>query len=160
MQEEKVDNSYEKLKNEAEEMYRNIQSVYCPYFKEEIAFNSKGLEHLKFKSKRKMRNRKDRFMRLKNVHLAPEIVNLSHTLQEKQTRNIFVEVKTNKRKENRLKKCNYYGFIAILKEGTFQKRIKVVIRQIEGGEKHFWSLIPYWQSNKQIKLHSGNMNED
>ena len=39
-----------KIKSEAEEFYNTIHSVYCPYFGDEIIFNSKGLKHLKFKS--------------------------------------------------------------------------------------------------------------
>ena len=30
-------------------LYRSIGEIYCPYFKEKIIFNAKGLEHLKFK---------------------------------------------------------------------------------------------------------------
>lgn len=154
------DGNFEKERIVAETKYKNMDSVHCPYFNEEISFNSKGLEHLKFKSKRKVRERKDAFIRFKNIHLAPKIIKSSKTLQEIHTRKIFIEIKTNNRKESVLKNCNYYGFIAILKDGQYMKRLKIIIRQVEGGKKHFWSIIPYWKSNKEIKMHSGNMQED
>ncbi len=155
------DGNFEKVRLVAEKYYSSIGSVKCPYFNnEEISFNAKGIEHVKFKSKRRVRERNDAFLRLKNLKLAPEILKISKTLQEKQVRNIFVEVKTNKRNENIMKECSYYGFIAIINDGGFEKRLKIIVKQVEGGQKHFWSIIPYWKSNKELKIHSGNMEED
>ncbi len=157
----KTDANFEKLRLSAEEFYRSIGSVKCPYFgTEEVSFNAKGIEHLKFKEKRKIRERNDAFMRLKNIHLAPEILKMSRTLQEKHRRKVFVEVKTNTRNETLLKGCIYYGFTAIINDKGVEKRLKVVVRQIDGGEKHFWSIIPFWKSNKELKMHSGDMERD
>ncbi len=156
----KEDKNFNKVRMNAEKIYSGIGKVYCPYFKEEVSFNSRGLEHLKFKSKRKIRERKDSYIRLKNIELAPEIIKTSHTLQEKQQKRIFVEIKTNTRNDNILKNCEYYGFLAIITNGNFEKRLKIIVRQVEGGKKHFWSIIPYWKNNKEIKMHSGNMEED
>ncbi|HEC30684.1 MAG TPA: hypothetical protein ENI66_01565 [Candidatus Yonathbacteria bacterium] len=86
------DKNFEKVRLKAESSYKAVPEVNCPYFNEKISFNSRGLEHTKFKSKRKIRERKDAFMRLKNIHLAPEILRLSRTLQEKQTKKIFVKI--------------------------------------------------------------------
>jgi hypothetical protein len=154
------DKNFKKIKSEAEMFYKKIGKIKCPYFNDDVSFNSAGLEHLKFKSKRKIRERKDAFMRLKNIYLAPQILKLSRTLQEKQIKNIFVNIKTNKRKEKVLKRCTYYGFVAIVKDGSYEKRLKIIVRQIEGGSRHFWSIIPFWKSNKEIKLHFGNMETD
>ena len=46
-----TDEQFNKLKLKSEEFYKSIGEVHCPYFKEKIIFNAKGLEHLKFKSK-------------------------------------------------------------------------------------------------------------
>lgn len=155
-----LDKNFEKQRLEAESLYKTFTEVSCPYFGDKVSFNAKGLEHLKFKSKRKIRERKDVFMRLKNIHLAAEILKLSRTVQEKQAKKIFVEIKTNSRKERVLKNCDYYGFVAIIEDRGYEKRLKVVVKQVEGGEKHFWSIIPCWKSNKEIKIHSGNLEED
>ena len=155
-----IDTNLEKIINKAEKIYKKIEKVYCPYFKEGVSFNDKGIKHLKFKSEGKARERKDQYMRLKNIHLAPLIIQKSSTIQEIHSKKIFVKVRTNTRKEVILKQATYYGFIAIIEDGNFNKRVKIVIRQIEGGNKHFWSIIPFWKSNKELKLFSGNLEED
>jgi len=156
----KVDKNLEKIINKTEKIYKKIGKIYCPYFREEISFNDKGIKHLKFKSEGKARERKDQYMRLKNIHIAPLIIKKSSTLQEIHNKKIFVKIRTNTRKEKILKHAIYYGFIAIIEDGNFNKRVKIIIRQIEGGNKHFWSIIPFWKSNKELKLFSGNLEED
>lgn len=136
--------------------YKKILEVYCPYFKEKISFNSKGFRHLKFKEDNKARYRDDLIARIKNFKFAPIIISSSHTLQERQTKYIFVNVKTNSRKEKILKCAEYYAFIAILRDGNYEKRLKVIVRQVEGGTKHFWSIIPFW-SKKEGKLKSARV---
>lgn len=153
------DKNLDKLKVKAEKAYKEIGDVFCPYFNEVISFNAKGLKHTKFKTERKSRNRDDQYMRLKNLHLAPTILKQSHTLQEMQERKIFIHSKTNKRNEKILKNVTYYAFIAIISDANFTKRLKVIIKEVEGGNKHFWSIIPFWKSNKELKLHSGDLQE-
>ena len=127
---ESIDKNFERVRAKAELSYKEIGEISCPYLNDSVSFNSKGLEHLKFKSKRKVRERRDAYMRLKNVHLAPQILKLSRTLQEKQTKKIFVDVKTNSRNEKIMKGCTYYGFTAIVEDGNFEKRLKVIVRQV------------------------------
>ena len=76
-----TDQEFEKIKADAEKFYKTIGSVRCPYFNEAVNFNAEGLEHLKFKSWNRARERSDQFMRLKLIKLAPEIIRLSRTLQ-------------------------------------------------------------------------------
>ena len=148
-----------KVKNEAEKFYKTINDIYCPYFKEKIAFNTKGLKHLKFKSNRQARPGKDQYSRLKLIHLAPEVLRQSHTLQGIwQIRRFEVE-KTNSRWEHVMKEVIYYEFIAVIDA----IRLKLIIKQVIGGEKHFWSVIPFWGIDKATSkriLHSGNFEND
>ncbi len=39
---------FEQAKQEAEAVYKSIGAVVCPYLKKKVAFNAKGLEHIKF----------------------------------------------------------------------------------------------------------------
>ncbi len=55
----KDEQNFQKVKDEAEEFYKTIGDIKCPYFNEKIAFNAKGLRHLKFKSDQKARLRHD-----------------------------------------------------------------------------------------------------
>lgn len=155
-----IDKNLEKLKEKIEPRYRLIKEVYCPYFREKVQFNSKGIRHIKFKKEGVARFRQDQYIRLKYLMFAPEIIKSSYTLQEIRESRKFVEIKTNKRKETILKKVVYYGFVAIVNHNNKRKRFKIIVKQVEGGVKFFWSVIPYWKSNKELKLHVGNPEED
>ncbi len=72
---------FEEIKLNAENNYKSVVEVYCPYFKEKIVFNSEGLEHLKFKRHEKPRSEQEQHMRFKLLGLAPEVIRSSHTLQ-------------------------------------------------------------------------------
>lgn len=154
------DKNFEKVRIKAEEIYKSIGKVFCPFLKDSVSFNAKGLEHLKFKSKRKTRDRADAYIRLKNIHMAPKILQTSHTLQELKKANVMVEVKTNTREEVIMKPVIYYGFVAIIQDGDMKKRMKVVVKEIQDGEKHFWSIIPAWRNNKELRLFTGDPEED
>jgi hypothetical protein len=42
-------------------------------------------------------------------------------------------------------------------------RVKVIIKEIKGGQKHFWSIIPFWGIDKKTSqrvLYSGNPDKD
>jgi hypothetical protein len=130
----------------AEECYRQIKSVYCPYLKESVSFNAKGLEHLKFKSRDKARSLPDQLIRLTHVDLAHKIVATSHTVQGIYQTGEEEELKTNGRWEKRLKRVLYYEFIAVLRG----KRFKVIVKKVEGGQPHFWSIIPNWRIDKTV----------
>lgn len=150
---------FEKVKNKAEEFYKTLDSVYCPYLKEKVNFNAKGLDHIKFKTWNRTRIRDDQYMRLKLIHLAPEAIQKSNTIQGHSETKEFERKKINNRWEKILTPVFYYEFVAIL-EGI---RVRVIVRNVEGGEKHFWSIIPFWKMNKENGkrlLHYGKPSED
>lgn len=156
------DANFERVKEEAEEVYRSIGSVVCPYFgeAEPISFNEKGIRHTKFKKDKVARMRADQFIRLKNIHLVQRILEKSRTLQEYNEKKVFEEVKASGRREKKLLTARYYGFIAIVNDSGRQKRLRIVVKQVEGGQKYFWSIIPFWKSNKELKMYAGDMEED
>lgn len=135
---------FEKARTNAENFYKEIGEVWCPYFQEKIAFNAKGFRHLKFKSDRQARSKKDQYYRLKLLRLAPLILNATHTLQGMWQTRRFEMLKINSRWEHIMKDVTFYEFIAVLKNN----RAKVIVKEIHGGEKYFWSIIPYWGIDK------------
>lgn len=155
----KDEQDFEEISKKADEFYASIGEVYCPYFKAKIAFNVKGLKHLRFKSDQVARPRTEQYARLKLAHLAPEVLQLSHTVQGIwQTRKLEMQ-KTNSRWEHQLKETTFYEFIAVLRN----VRVKVIVKEVQGGEKHFWSVIPYWRvdtENSRRILHSGDPEND
>ncbi len=146
---------FEIVKDAAEKFYSTIGEIRCPYFGETIAFNAKGIRHLKFKSDQVARLQTDQYSRLKLIHLAPEVLKLSKTVQGIWHTKKFESQKTHNRWEKILKDVSFYEFIAVLEN----VRVKVIVKEVFGGEKHFWSIIPFWKidriNSKRI-LHSGN----
>ena len=150
---------FESVKAKAEEVYATVGSVRCPYFPGDIAFNVKGIKHLRFKSDEVARSREDQYSRLKLVHLAPEVLKLSRTVQGIWQTRRFEMQKTHSRWEKVLKDVVFYEFMAVLKN----VRVKVIVKEVAGGEKHFWSVIPFWGINREAStrvIHSGDPEND
>lgn len=149
------------IKQQCEDRYKSIDSVHCPYLKRKVAFNVKGLEHIKFKSKGRPRHPKEQYIRLKLLELAPRVLMNSYTIQEFSEKSIFERQKTNSRWEHKLVSVTYYGFVAIINSA----RIKIIVKEIQGGEMFFWSIIPFWKNdkhndqNKKV-LHTGDLEND
>lgn len=155
----KDEQDFEKTRSEAESLYAEICKIRCPYFGEEISFNAKGLRHLKFKSDQQARSRQEQYARLKLLRFAPEVLKKSHTLQGILQIKRFEPQKTNNRWEHTIRNIVFYEFIAVLEN----IRMKVIVKEVVGGEKHFWSVIPFWEIDKEISrriLHSGNPEHD
>lgn len=154
-----VYDDFEEVKIKGEEMYKTFDNVYCPYFKEKISFGAPGLEHLKFKRHEKTRLEQDQYMRFKLLHLAPEILKISHTLQGKLETKKFERIRSHGRTDTVLKLVTYYEFIALVK----RDRVKIIVKQIDNGEKFFWSMIPFWKMDENTKsriFHDGELEED
>jgi hypothetical protein len=151
---------FDTVRNSAEELYQTIGSVPCPYFGNAIvAFNAKGIRHLKFKSDEKARPREDQYARLKLLHLAPKVLKLSRTVQGIWPTRQFELQKTHSRWESVLKDVCFYEFMAVLEN----VRIKVIVKEVAGGERYFWSIIPFWKLDPDKRrriLHSGDPEQD
>lgn len=128
-------------KEEVKKIYKNIEKVYCPYFKDNIYFTRTGFEHLYFKNKFRARNEKDQKMRVRLLPIAVKIIKLSNTLQGNISQKRFEERFIHNRKEIALVPVTYYEFMAIIDE----KKVKVVIKQILNCEKIFLSIIPLFK---------------
>jgi hypothetical protein len=143
----KDEEDFATVKKSAEVFYKTIGSVNCPYFNGIVSFNAKGWRHLTFKNDRQARLQIDQYARLKLLHLAPEIIKKSHTIQGVWQTRIFEQLKTNATNNQWskiLKDVCFYEFIAVL--GNV--RVKVIIKQVQNGEKYFWSVIPFWGVDK------------
>lgn len=151
-----------KIKQDAENNYKGLKPVHCPYLKDKINFNTKGLDHIKFKEWNKPRSIFDQYLRLKLLYLAPEIIKNSHTVQ-----GIWLNAQEWERQKKHgkwqtvMKNVSYYEFIAVIGK----VRLKVIVKQVEGGEKYFWSIIPFWRMGMVAefstkKLHDGDPGTD
>jgi len=154
-----TDQQFKEVKERGEELYKSLGEVLCPFLKEKVSFGAQGLEHLKFKRREKARLEKDQYMRFKLLYLAPEILRSSHTLQGILETKKLERIRINNRTDTVLKPVTYYEFIAVLK----RNRVRIIIKQIENGQKFFWSIVPFWGMNEETMtriLHDGVPEED
>ncbi len=150
---------FKEVKEKGEELYKALGEVFCPFLKEKVSFGAQGLEHLKFKRREKARLEKDQYMRFKLLHLAPEILKSSHTLQGILETKKLERIRMNNRTDTVMKPVIYYEFIAVLK----RNRVRIIVKQIENGQKFFWSIVPFWGMNEETMariLHDGMPEED
>lgn len=128
---------YEKSKNKAKGIYSKIGRIECPAFSNElISFSRAGFNHL---------IRKGRISRTKNEQkrrfvLVPYIEKIITNPDSK----IFYREKIVKYKANRhgekifiKSKAQFWAFEKVIQSC----RIKVIIRQLSNGNKHFFSVI-------------------
>lgn len=129
------------LKQQARIFFRKTKSVSCPAFpNEKIVFNSKGLSHLFYKGSHKVSSRPDKETQIR-VSLLPRAVKVLKLMPLAQEENTFTT-------EGR--KVKYWAFEAVV-DG---RRIKVIVRQIGNGKKHFWSVIPAWRKIRGAAINS------
>ncbi len=140
---------FNQVKNDAEKFYFEIKSVHCPYFGKKINFNRKGFDHIVSKSWNRGRSEADQFSRFRYLVLVPEIIKQSRTLQGFRSTRKFERVKVHNRWDTVMKKVYYFEFIAVVNFHNSQIRLKIIIKQIEGGEKFFFSIIPFWKTDKE-----------
>lgn len=151
---------YKKVKQEAGDFYKTVNAVFCPYLKSKVNFNAKGLDHIKMKSWNKTRLVSDQYLRLKFLKLVPEALQASGTLQEFHETKNFERIKDTGEWQSIMKPVAYYGFVAIINN----VKIKIIVKKVEGGQPYFWSVIPFWKTQKdeicqKIKkvFHEGNL---
>ncbi|PJC32249.1 hypothetical protein CO049_03320 [Candidatus Roizmanbacteria bacterium CG_4_9_14_0_2_um_filter_36_12] len=92
----------------------------------------KGINHLIYKGNRSRRDEN----RIKiNIRLLPRAIK-------------FLKLSTFWQEENQYIKDNitfkFWAFEAVIDD----RRIKVIIRQVDRGRKHFWSVIPAWRKDR------------
>jgi len=135
---------FQKIKQEAEDFYTTVNSIFCPYFNLKVNFNAKGLDHIKMKAWNKTRLASDQYLRFKFLKLVPGVLKVAGTLQEFHETKNFERIKGTGKWQSIMKPVEYYGFVAIINK----VKIKIIVKKVEGGQPHFWSIIPFWKMQK------------
>lgn len=137
---------HKELKKQAKLLFQSHKSVISPAFPgETIIFNSKGLSHIFYKGSQKTSTRpeKEAQTRVQLLTFAVKILELMPLPQEESS---LID--------SRGRKCRYYAFEAVVDN----HRVKVIVRQVGNGVKHFWSVIPAWRKIRgQIVNAKGNL---
>lgn len=122
----------ESLRKKAKKFFLKNKFVKCPAFpKDKVVFNSKGLSHLFYKGSQKIftRGNDETKVRVSLLPRALEVLKVMPLAQEESVLEIHG------------KKIKYWSFEAVVDD----RRVKVIVRQIGNGKKHFWSVIPAWR---------------
>ena len=141
----------EELRKLTEAKYVKIGNIYCPAFKANVYFTSDGFHHLRYDSIRNERDKKVQKNKFKFFDSGVETIKKSTTIQEYRRKYECI----GKPDRNGLRKTqlvHYFGFFSIL---SFSKsiRVKAVVRRIgEGGQYHFWSVMPFWTLSNHINV--------
>ena len=127
---------YVACKKWAKDFYKKIGTVLSPALDNQyISFNNTGFNHLVRKLSLRSRNeQKRRFLRLPQVELIiknPKAI-IVYRKEEKK-----IEIKKNGLKVLKESTIHYWTFVYF----TDSKRIKIVIRQVNNGSKHFYSVM-------------------
>ena len=130
--------NYEKIREDAQELYNNLVDVLCPALNTSVSFSSHGFNHLIYRKGRNERDRASQIMRFKLLVRAHELIALTTTFQEYEDSLKEFRIKRHKKKIETTKQVQYWGLIAIIDN----RKIKVILRKIGNGNLHFWSVIP------------------
>ncbi|PJC38843.1 hypothetical protein CO044_02815, partial [Candidatus Peregrinibacteria bacterium CG_4_9_14_0_2_um_filter_38_9] len=114
-------------KQKIQTIFSKAKEIACPAFgQEKIYFNAKGINHLLYKGSRSKRDAK----RIEiNIRLLPRAIQVLRVMPYFQEESCYVNDSTT---------YKFWAFEAVA-EG---RRIKVIVRQVGNGNKHFWSVIP------------------
>lgn len=133
-------------KHQIQEFFLKNKRIRCPAFGEEIIFNAKGINHLIYKGNR---SRREKARILTNIRLFPRAIYLLQRATFWQEENSYT-------RDNTIYK--FWAFEAVVDD----RRIKVIVRQVGYGKKHFWSIIPAWRKDRFgiVNAKRRNLEED
>jgi len=151
---------HKKEKDKAEEFYKSIGQINCPYFHNPVIFNSDGFHHLQF-SDGSEREKPAQLLKFDLLHLVPEILKKAGTIQEYRKQ----WGKVGRKKANgsqEMKEIEYWGFIAIVFHRDRNIKIKIVCRRVGDGNVTFWSIMPegHIRNKDTFHLATGDLSED
>lgn len=119
-------------KNQIKKIFDQNKEISCPAFpNEKVVLNSKGLHHIFYKGGQTKfaRSEKESSARASLIPRAIKVLKYMCFVQEDSQLVIGTKI------------IRYWAFEAVV-DG---RRIKVIVRQIGNGNKHFWSVIPAWR---------------
>ncbi len=131
-------------KKQIKQIFDQDRIISCPAFDEKIILNAKGINHLIYKGSR---SRRETERILINIRLLPSAIKVLKLMVFAQEESSYVKDDV---------KYRFWTFEAVV-DG---RRIKVIIRQVGKGRKHFWSVIPAWRKDRYGILNAKRRNPD
>lgn len=150
-------NYFNERREKAKEIFNSQKSIYNPYFKKDIVFNSDGFHHLQFSARRE-RNKGEQILKFNLLPLALNVIKKSGTIQEYRKSLIPIGKKSERDGMTPMKNVEYWGFAAIV--GEKQIKIRVVLRRIGDGNIVFWSVMPDSKLKGGQKLYGHGIDDE
>lgn len=135
MENENIEETYKESREKARKLYRDIQHVWSPIFGENILFTSVGFQHLTRKNGFP-RSKSEQKRRFALIPLAEEIVKNPNATVSRNTRVVDRRIESHGSKKSMSAEADFW----IITERRDDDKIIVVIRQLNGGNKHFFSI--------------------
>ena len=122
--------------DERKKDYATWVPVFCPAIRDYVSFNTKGFNHLRFKTNNTPRNPKEAMYKLGLLPLVRPVIHLATKVDKYERR--LSPVGGSRKKV--LKEVEYWGLIAVV--GKQNIKIRVVLRKlVNSREIHFWSVM-------------------
>ena len=130
-------------KSKIKKIFDQNKEIACPAFPgEKIILNAKGINHLIYKGSRSRREAS----RIKtNIRLLPQAITTLKLMPLWQEETSYIKDQI---------KYQFWCFEAVIEN----RRIKVILRQVGRGKKHFWSVIPAWRKDRYGILNAKSRN--
>jgi hypothetical protein len=120
-------------KKQIKQIFEQNRIIVCPAIPNgEIILNAKGINHLIYKGNR---SRRETERILTNIRLLPSAIKVLRFATFIQEESFYIQDNITYR---------FWTFEAVVDD----RRIKVIVRQIGKGKKHFWSVIPAWRKDR------------
>jgi hypothetical protein len=126
---------YEKAKQEAKTFYDSIRRIWCPALNDYVIFHDVGFRHLirKGSKRRPKSEQKRRFALIPYVSSIIGDMNVPVSHEERETTHL---VKWQDEKQIITTDTDFWVFVAV----RDSQKMKVVVRQFKGREKHFFGV--------------------
>jgi hypothetical protein len=148
---------YEQKREKARSIYDAQRTIYSPYFKDQIVFNSDGFHHLRYSARRE-RSKEEQVLKFTLLPLGIRIINTATTLQEYRKLLSPVGDRSTRDGSIKMKMVEWWGFVAIFVEHDI--KVRVVLRKVGEGNIHFWSVMPYAKLKGARKMFTEGIEDD
>jgi hypothetical protein len=136
-----IEDGYKKARRKAEEIYARIGRVSCPALGESVDFNRVGFQHL-IQKRRKFRQKGEQKKRFALLQYVEDMLKNYHGEIAYEKRKISQHIRVNGKKVIVGSAAHFWA----LTDQRDGKTIKLIVRQLDGQGKHFFSI---FEGNKK-----------
>ncbi len=130
-----ANDGHEQAKKKAKAFYKTIGHVWCPALNDHVRFSTAGFHHLAWKQNYP-RRKSEQIKRFAFISDAKAIIASRTTITEHRMTDASYDTYRRGKRKITVSTANFWS----LTKKRNGKAITVIIRQLKGGEKHFFSV--------------------